>query len=138
MLQELFALLLWQFYMISFFFTVGLIAQLINMGAGAYVNRSNFDFKKLFGGLRWVVILYALVLGIVELFSVLQFGLAYFNIVYLDVETFELLSAVSVSVIIVWFALSKLKDALLKLQDEFGYKKEETELFVRQDETAEG
>ena len=111
MLQELFALLLWQFYMISFFFTVGLIAQLINMGAGAYVNRSNFDFKKLFGGLRWVVILYALVLGIVELFSVLQFGLAYFNIVYLDVETFELLSAVSVSVIIVWFALSKLKDA---------------------------
>jgi hypothetical protein len=138
MLQELFQLLLWQFYMITFFFIVGLIAQLINMGAGAYVNRANFDFKKLLGGFRWVVILYALVLGIVELFSVLQFGLAYFNIVYLDVETFELLSAVSVSVVIVWFSLSKLKDALLKLQDEFGYKKEETELFVRQDETAEG
>ena len=138
MLQELLALLLWQFYMISFFFVVGLIAQLINMGAGAYVNRANFDFKKLIGGLRWVLVLYALVLGIVELFSVLQFGLAYFNIVYLDVETFELLSAVSVTVVIVWFTVSKLKDALLKLQDEFGYKKEETELFVRHDESAEG
>ena len=138
MLQELFQLLLWQFYMITFFFIVGLIAQFINMGAGAYVNRANFDFKKLIGGLRWVLVLYALVLGIVELFSVLQFGLAYFNIVYLDVETFELLSAVSVTVVIVWFTVSKLKDALLKLQDEFGYKKFETETFVRQDETAEG
>jgi len=127
-LQVLANSLLWQLGMITFFFVGGLIATVLDMLAGAYVNRAEFSITKFFSGLKWVVILYVVIVGIVELVTVFLFGIEFFDLVYVNNTLFENLSASFTAVTILIFGLQKIKDAVNKLRNEYGFKPIETEV----------
>jgi len=127
-LKELFDLLLWQLGMITFFFCGGLIATGLDMLAGAYVHRQEFSFKKLISGLKWIAILYVVIIGVVELVTVFSFGMNYFGLLYINDELFYYLSATFTATTILIYGLQKVKDAVNKLRAEYSFKPIETEV----------
>ncbi len=113
-----------QIVMVSVFILFAILAQGVNMLVGAWINRSRFDWSKFLSGLHDPVWIYALVILIVTMVSVVPFLLEYYGILTVDLAGLEEFTGRSVAILAFVYGVNRIKDAGKKMMEQIGLKQE--------------